>query len=556
MGLFLQNKLFYAILMHMKHTHKLNSFLFIAPLCLFLSCVSAPPKAFHLQKAKKEKTATYFCLPGSVKILQNEIPSHGYANEIELHSAKGEAESRQILISGGEKGLENISVSFQWEEASTDLQVDLGLIAYTPVKKPGLRSFWKRADFPDPILDLRPFSIEKNKNRIVHLTAKTSTNAKPGIYNAFIYVKSNEDLLWTIPFQIKVYDLALPKTARLKTAFYYYFDEANEERYYNGAWTNEMSEAMYKKALEFRFTSPPSLSWKENAANNDWTSFDQRIKYWLDAGATVFDLPVSFRRTTSIEELQTKHIPLLEKLEKHLLEKNWIDICYIYYFDEPSLSSIKTIKEQLKHIKERVAHLKIMYVYGTNRAGEKAFVDLVDIWMPNIHQYKEPFAKERQAAGDEMWIYTCIGNIHRRHPDNFRVDWYGASHRALGPWLFAHEIDGYLYWRIDRWVFNPWETAETFPWANGDGMMFYPNPDKKSLPLASLRLHAMRDSFEDFDLLTMLKEKGERRGYFTEEEKELLSVQELTDGKIWFEKDDNSYDVFHKKLLEALCRPD
>ena len=66
----------------------------------------------------------------------------------------------------------------------------------------------------------------------------------------------------------------------------------------------------------------------------------------------------------------------------------------------------------------------------------------------------------------------------------------------------------------------------------------------------------MRDSFEDFDLLTMLKEKGERRGYFTEEEKELLSVQELTDGKVWFEKDDNTYDTFHKRLLEALCRPD
>ena len=550
----------------MKKQKTVKSKIFYLAIFLFLlfSCVSSPPKAFLLKNAKKIQEADFYCLPASVKILENQVPTNGFSKQIEIHSAIREAESRQILISAGKDGLKNVNAIFSWdqnqdEEALSCIDINLEILGYSPVKKPGLRSFGKIAPFPDPVMPLSTFSIEKNKNRILFLTAGTNPGAQAGTYKGRISINietnSTKTETWSIPVSLQIYPVELPKTSFLKTIFYYYFDTVNEERYYDGAWTDEMAHEMYLKALDFRFTVPPKIKWIENAKTRNWESLDEQIESWLNKGVTAIEIPVSFNRKTSLEELEQKHLPPLAILEEHLIEKGWLDYCYIYYFDEPSLKNIKPIKAQLQTIRKAIPNFNIIYTYGVNRRGEKEFVDLIDVWMPNIHQYKEKFALERQKQGDEVWIYTCIGNIHRQYPDSFRIDWYGASHRVLGPWMFFHNIDGYLYWRIDRWITNPWENAETFPWANGDGIMFYPNPDKKSLPLASLRLHAMRDSFEDFDLLTMLKKKSEARGKATDAEKNLLSVKELTDGKVWFDRDDNAYDEFHKKLLEALASP-
>jgi hypothetical protein len=43
---------------------------------------------------------------------------------------------------------------------------------------------------------------------------------------------------------------------------------------------------------------------------------------------------------------------------------------------------------------------------------------------------------------------------------------------------------------------------------NGDGFLFYPDPEGKDLPYSSMRLEITRDAFEDYDLLTLLERQG------------------------------------------------
>jgi hypothetical protein len=68
------------------------------------------------------------------------------------------------------------------------------------------------------------------------------------------------------------------------------------------------------------------------------------------------------------------------------------------------------------------------------------------------------------------------------------------------------QADGYLYWALDAWSQDPYNITDPIAGVNGDGFMFYPDShNNPSIP--SIRLSLMRDAFQDYDLLAMLKDK-------------------------------------------------
>ena len=528
-------------------------------LLVFLSCVSPPPAAFEISRhGWKGSEHRVMGLPGSVKILEQDVPRAGFRERIVIHAARGEAESRQILVLAGANGIGELAGTLEaptGPEGNT-LNCEWGLVAYTPVKKPGLRSFGRRGNFPDPIIPAKPTAVDAGKNRLFHLTVRTGRETAPGEYTGNFTISIDTDSPIRVPITVYVYPVALPVTSFLRTSLHWRQENVRDERYYGDNWTEAMSEALHDYALDYRITSRPRLDWEAAVNSGDWTRFDETAAHWIKKGLTSFEIYVLFNLKTTLTEFQQKYAPRLTLLNAHLVERGWEKLFHLYYFDEPFIHEMKTTQALMSAVKTAAPDISQVYTYGTNRAGEKHLQDLAGIWVPNIHQYNAAFHRARQEVGDEVWIYTCIGNIHRRYPDNFRIDWYGASHRALGWWLFVNNIDGYLYWGLDLWRRNPWETAETFPWANGDGMLFYPAPDKTSLPLPSLRAHAMRDSFEDYDLLCLLRDRATRDEAFAADERvqALLAGGGLSDGHIRFDTDDNAYDERHRELLELLSK--
>ncbi|MDP3179624.1 MAG: DUF4091 domain-containing protein, partial [Spirochaetaceae bacterium] len=203
-------------------------------------------------------------------------------------------------------------------------------------------------------------------------------------------------------------------------------------------------------------------------------------------------------------------------------------------------------------VKEHAPSIRHVLTYGVTTAGEKELLGRIGMWVPNMHQFDAAFARERRAKGEEVWAYACIGNVFRPYPDNFRIDWYGTAHRALGWWLFKYGADGYLYWAVNLWRRNPWETTATFPWTNGDGVLFYPALDGKSPPYPSIRAHLMRDAFEDFDLLTLLERACGADSERPKAVANLLTAKDIIFGPKSFSKDDEAYIRSHERLLELL----
>ena len=112
--------------------------------------------------------------------------------------------------------------------------------------------------------------------------------------------------------------------------------------------------------------------------------------------------------------------------------------------------------------------------------------------------------KARVAAGDELWTYVAI------NPMKPYVNWQMTSDLTeplMTMWqLKQNNVTGLLYWAVDYWKVNYWGTT---PWTqDGDGMLVYSGYSFDLLePIPGMRLEAIRDGIEDYQMLCMLEEK-------------------------------------------------
>ncbi len=137
----------------------------------------------------------------------------------------------------------------------------------------------------------------------------------------------------------------------------------------------------------------------------------------------------------------------------------------------------------------------------------------VDAWCPLVSHYES--AKDKfdaaKARGDRVWYYTCCcpgGRFLNRLLDNellrpLYLGWGGA----------LYNLDGYLHWGLNYCAKGQDHFKQsTIPnWGGGtntlpagDTHIVYPGRDG---PWPSARLEAMRQGFEDRDLLERLREK-------------------------------------------------
>ncbi len=141
----------------------------------------------------------------------------------------------------------------------------------------------------------------------------------------------------------------------------------------------------------------------------------------------------------------------------------------------------------------------------------RSLAQAVDIWCPQVQNWQraQSFFDERQAAGDRVWVYTCLipgGPWCNRLLDmeHLRQVWIG--------WMIAeHDLDGYLHWGLNAWRSDPFEqsvhihTSERNPRNKlpaGDTHAIYPG---ETGPLSSLRLEAQRIGLEDAELIRTLR---------------------------------------------------
>jgi hypothetical protein len=157
---------------------------------------------------------------------------------------------------------------------------------------------------------------------------------------------------------------------------------------------------------------------------------------------------------------------------------------------------------------------------------------------------------ERRNAGDRVWWYVCWepGEPYC----NLFVDMEGIMHRLLFWQQKFYNVDGFLYWGVNYWrgTDDPWKDMRTVKDLSmdvfGDGSLIY-NGNKAGIdgPAGSIRLEAIRDGIEDFDMFT-LAEKYLGRDYIHD------AIGEITTSVIKYTKNEDKFTAARIKLGNEL----
>lgn len=214
----------------------------------------------------------------------------------------------------------------------------------------------------------------------------------------------------------------------------------------------------------------------------------------------------------------------------HFRDKGWLDRSYFFYFDEPFLSGWKYegFKKVAKIVKEFAPELRIMITdgYRLNYKSDQIEVinKYVDTWNPVTFQVSSPelmkYYQDRKKAGKRnMWCETLANANPRRGVINLFPEYDMPFHRMWGilSWKFGFEAiesweTAFYQQRRGEPPKDPWLDPVAFPGfrqpINGDGRLFFPGTKEaiggEDIPIASLRMKAVREAVEDYEYLYML----------------------------------------------------
>ncbi|HEX4816834.1 MAG TPA: glycoside hydrolase domain-containing protein [Nonomuraea sp.] len=216
------------------------------------------------------------------------------------------------------------------------------------------------------------------------------------------------------------------------------------------------------------------------------------------------------------------------------------DRAYLYCCDESRAEYFELIKAVLTRFKQRFPDIEVMSTIIDDQMGAGSGLSrLVDYWVRDVPWYSADIIADRRAAGDESWWYLHAGN-QNPYPNFFIGYEPGQLRTLLGPMSYQADVDGFLYYRVDRWYGHPVLTDgplsawDPRTWNNvaGDGSLFYPGREG---PLPSIRIENFRDGMEDHNLLAALRKavddapSGTDPGVIAQAERLLAAKDVVTD---------------------------
>ena len=355
------------------------------------------------------------------------------------------------------------------------------------------------------------------------LSVSCPAGTRPGEYRGTITLKPEGLPESKISLTVRVYGFSLPLRPRLKTAFAFFEGE------YRNYFKRPMTDAERHATEEFL------LAHKLNPMNlyTPWAWPGIRdLEFMKARGLNAVclgycpDTPAKFGDLVYYRYLREQRL--------------WLAACglaadgWLYGYDEPHC---RPDFEQLKNVMREVYDMVEAVAPGMPRGSTTAIVpDLlgaVNLWIPQTMQVVRQDTLGRQKAGDVVWTYVACTPPHPFA--NYFIEYPALEQRLLGWQTWQEHCTGFLYyatnlWRPNyeepsppapspnatqgvagrgesgsRWPDRPWNPrpAKDFQF-NGDGLLIYPHPDGSLL--STIRLEAIRDGFEDYDVLCLLRD--------------------------------------------------
>lgn len=393
--------------------------------------------------------------------------------------------------------------------------------------------------------DELPVALNDRGYRAVWVTVRTPENAVPGIYRGGLEVVSGNQRL-ELPMELDVLPMTLPKKRKMyldiwqtpwTIARYYKVEPFSDAHFAHlEPIYRELADAG-QQAITLTMTDYP---WNvrrnidtvrsmveytkgiDGKFRADFSLLDRYVAFCQKCGLGPdlhFYALARFQQQTSYwywdERTQTYcHIdckagspefadywrPLLRQLDEHARAKGWGGHVYVA-LDELLREDVKACADLLA---ETVPSFKFQMAGCVNPSafeGIRIHNYSQVLSVKHVHESFLQDVKLRRKQGFKTTGYVCCWP---RHPNCLvRNELYEA--RWLGLYLAAKEFDGFLKSTSHRWMSHVDPLVDTncrphFPC--GDSFLLYPGPR------SSVRWESLRDGWEDFDKIAVLREAG------------------------------------------------
>lgn len=480
-------------------------------------------------------------------------------NTIELSSAKNEYESGQVIVSAKKDLSFTVSVSdlVNTENASKVISKDnfnVYTLTYTKVARNYYGNGAPTGWYPDGMLP-QENAVEYKKNVVsagnnggAWISFFIPEDTVSGNYQGTATVTVGNSKV-EMPISLKVYDVTVPSETTMKTLFGGHGSFMSMEM----DSSVEMNEKYIQFFLDHRVSMTHVMLHGTQAQSiaEDWY-------YWHKKGISTLGIYGDTMENVKAQILACARKSL--EVGENMVEK-------IAYFpsdiDEPFLWQDTRGKVSGKvadwkaALDSAIAELEADPAFDTEFGAELiesmsgiAFVvtDYTTDEYGNAHRYydivrdengnpwhypdyvsicgkPDGYASAEEMAGyyngAEMWWYNC--NDPRYPYPTYQIDDSLVSQNAISWFMGEYDIVGNLYWNTTyhqesadgsaTYLEDPYSNPDRGSGANGDGYLVYPGKMYGvDGPVGTIRLDAIRDGNEDYELIKILKQKYAEQG--------------------------------------------
>jgi len=402
--------------------------------------------------------------------------------------------------------------------------------------------------FPDPLWDF-PMTLERNRTRSIWATIAMPANAEPGLYRGTIVLRAGKRTLAQMKFRVRVYAAVVPEQRSLKVTNWVNLGDKTSRQFYGipqfseewwtlvanfaGVLADHRQNVIYTPLLDLI-----SIRNEGDQLVYDFANFDRWVETFRRAGVigTIegshlldrdgsYDAPLIIRTRQPVDgrvvemrlgpddpRAETFLTGFLAVLDAHLGLKGWKPIYLQHILDEPHGAEPPYYARFGELVRRYLPGVSTMDAMDAATMSEE-LKKYCDVWVPQLGQFdgQMDLIGNRVRSGSEVWFYTCLFPTQRYL--NRMIDYPLLKVRLLH-WLnFRYGLAGYLHWGGNYWTPEPVNDTQPVIDANtellpaGDAFIVYPDAERKSV-FSSIRLEAMREGIEDYELLKLLKARN------------------------------------------------
>ena len=321
-----------------------------------------------------------------------------------------------------------------------------------------------------------------------------------GTYSATLTISADGSEPINLPLTINVWDFAISTTGTLYTPTT--LDLSIIEKYYNTKIDQATRRKWYAFCLAHRIDPTNLYHFGMSPVKED-------IDFCLKLGLRTIIIGGNHYN----KDIENK--PFVKSSYTFLNSSGLLDKAMIYIGDEPydDQAALANIRHKSQWVNSNCPGLKTFAgAYPT-----EPLYGYIDVWDPQLDDFNLKSTHERQSNSEEvMWYVAAAPSFP--YP-NVQIDNDLIESRILFWMTYAYGVQGFEYYYINLWGNNiygrgnkkwpdiPWNTYSFYSSHNnynGDGNLIYPG--KNMEPYGSLRLIAIQDGIEDYEMFTLLKQ--------------------------------------------------